>query len=341
MPDASTPQGPQPDPGFESSDAGFRAQLIDRRRRLAALPALRERHDVRSLLREVDAALARLDRGSFGICETCHGSIEEPRLAGDPLTRVCLDCLSDAEQRALERDLELAAVAQRALLPPEHVRAGEWEVAYRYRPLGPVSGDYCDVSRTGASAGAVHFMLGDVSGKGIAASILMAHLQAVFRSLASADLPLADLAGRANRILCQGVVSSSFSTLLLGRLSADGALELCNAGHCPPLLIRQGAITRVDATGLPLGVFRDSQYQTRRFRMERGDSLLLYTDGLSEAVNAGGETYGGERIDAFARGLNGHAAGRVLDACLDDLRAFQGGAAAQDDLTVMIARRGA
>jgi sigma-B regulation protein RsbU (phosphoserine phosphatase) len=167
----------------------------------------------------------------------------------------------------------------------------------------------------------------------------MAHLQAVFRSLASADLPLADLAGRANRILCEGVVSSSFSTLLLGRFSPDGALEICNAGHCPPLLIQRGEVTRVDATGLPLGVFADSQYETRRFRMERGDSLLLYTDGLSEAVNADGDAYGRERIATFARGLIGHAAGCALDDCLDDLQAFQGGAALQDDLTVMLARR--
>ena len=335
MPNTST----APEPGFESSEAWFRAQLVDRRRRLAALPELLERADFRGLIHEVDAALARLDRGSFGTCTACHGSIEGSRLLGDPLTRVCLDCLSDREQRALERDLELAAAAQRALLPKEHVQAGAWEIAHRYRPLGPVSGDYCDVSEPGATDGAVHFVLGDVSGKGIAASILMAHLQAVFRSLASTDLPLADLAARTNRILCAGVVSSSVSTLLLGRLSPAGELEICNAGHCPPLLTHAGEVTPIGATGLPLGLFGDSTYETRHFRLERGDALLLYTDGLSDAINMEGETYGSERVEAFARRLNGDPADRVLDECLDDLRTFQAGATSQDDLTVMFVRR--
>jgi sigma-B regulation protein RsbU (phosphoserine phosphatase) len=335
MPDVSMAS----EPGFESSEAWFRAQLVDRRRRLAALPALREREDFRGLIREVDAALARLDRGSFGACERCHESIEGSRLIGDPLTRFCLDCLTDAQQRALERDLELAAAAQRALLPPEHVQAGAWEVAHRYRPLGLVSGDYCDVLRRAASDGTVHFVLGDVAGKGVAASIPMAHLQAVFRSLASADLPLADLAGRANRIFCEGVASNAYSTLLLGRLSADGLLEICNAGHCPPLLARASAVTRIDATGLPLGVFHDSTYETRCFTLEPGDSLLLYTDGLAEAVDPAGEPYGPERVEAFARRLNGRATARVLDDCLADLAAFQAGASRQDDLTLMIVRR--
>jgi len=337
--DRITPASENARTRFDPSAAWFREQLLDRRRRISAAPLRPEWREAASLIHEIDAALARIDAGGFGHCERCDGTIEQNRLLGDPLTRVCLECLSAAQQRALERDLELAAVAQRALLPPEQVLVGGWEIAHRYRPLGPVSGDYCDALSSHGPDGAVHFVLGDVSGKGFAASILMAHLQAVFRSLVSAAAPLSDLVGRANRILCAGVLPSSFSTLLLGRLLPDGVLEICNAGHCPPLLSRRGEVTAVEATGMPLGLFSEAAYRVERFRLSPGDGALLYTDGLSEATNPAGEPFGVERLEAVARRLNGAPAGEELDRCLDELSAFQGSAALHDDLTVMIIRR--
>ena len=238
MADFSRTPGGGRETGFDPTGSYFREQMVDRRARLAAIPGLQERADFRALLRQVDSALERLDTGTYGTCESCFHPIEARRLLGDPLTQVCLGCLSETQQRALEHDLELAAVVQRALLPAEHVRVGGWEIEHRYQPLGPVSGDYCDVLRPETSNAPAHFILGDVSGKGVSASILMSHLQAVFRSLASLDLSVAGLVERANRIFCEGAVASAFSTLLLGRLAPDGNLELCNAGHCPPLLRR-------------------------------------------------------------------------------------------------------
>jgi sigma-B regulation protein RsbU (phosphoserine phosphatase) len=319
--------------------ASARERLIDRRDRLAAIPGLSQRRDYRALLREVDSALERLDSGTHGTCERCHDPIERQRVLGDPLVRVCLDCLSDAQQRALERDLELAAVVQQALLPAEHVRADGWEIEHRYRPHGPVSGDYCDVLCSDAPDAPIHMILGDVSGKGVSASILMAHLQAVFRSLASLQVPVAELAERANRIFCEGIASNAFSTLLLGRLWPDGTLEMCNAGHCPPLLVRGDEVTPLAATGLPLGLFCESEFRVSRFRLAEGDTLFLYTDGLSEATNGAGEQYGMQRVEAIARRLNGRPAGRALQDCLDDLDVFSGDAASDDDLTVMMVRR--
>ena len=325
--------------GAGSSGAYFREQLLDRRAQLAAIPGLGEREDFRTLLREVDLALERLDTRAYGTCENCHDPIQPRRLLKDPLTRVCLGCLSETQQRALEYDLELAAAVQKALLPPERVRTRGWEIEHRYRPLGPVSGDYCDVLRPDAPDAPMQFVLGDVSGKGVSASILVAHLQAVFRSLASLELPLADLAARANSIFCEATLSNSFSTSLLGRLFPDGTLEICNAGHCPPLLLRGGEATQLAATGLPLGLFCRSAFQVARFRLMKGDALFLYTDGLSEATNRSGEQFGTERVEAIARRLNGQPAGLALEGCLDDLDEFQGGVAREDDLTVMMVRR--
>lgn len=182
-------------------------------------------------------------------------------------------------------------------------------------------------------------MLGDVSGKGVPASILMAHLQAVFRSLASLQLSLAELAQRANHILCTGAVASAYSTLLLGRLWPDGMLELCNAGHCPPLLVRGDHATRIAATGLPLGLFCETRFEVVRHRLSPGDGLFLYTDGLSEAVDALGEHYGLDRIEAFALDHTAAPFDRVLTEWLVDVERFRGGSRPDDDLTVMLVRR--
>ncbi|HXV77358.1 MAG TPA: SpoIIE family protein phosphatase [Candidatus Polarisedimenticolaceae bacterium] len=318
------------------SGAWFREQLLARRRRLADVPRRRE---FEALIGEVDAALERLDRGTFGACERCHDPIEARRLFGDPSTRVCLGCLTDAQQRALERDLESAAAAQRALLPRPLVSVAGWEIAHRYLPFGPVSGDYCDVLRPDPADGTTWFVLGDVAGKGVAASILMGHLQALFRALVTVDPSPAELARRANRILCEGVLAGAFSTLLLGRMRPDGEVEICNAGHEPARLVRRDGVTALGATGLPLGLFGESGYDTVRFRMAAGDCLLLYSDGMSEAVNGRGEAYGAKRLDAFVGRVNGDPAGSVLDQWLDDLDTFCADAARQDDLTVMLVRR--
>ena len=288
------------DRGFEPSGVYIRAQLAERRRRLAAIPAAGLQAEVRDLLREVDSALERLDEGGFGLCDGCHDPIEPPRLLADPLTRVCIGCLSDDQQRALEHDLELASIVQGALLPAEKVHDRGWEIEHRYRPLGPVSGDYCDVIPGRAPGSPAHFILGDVSGKGVSASILMAHLQAVFRALVSLDLPLADLAERANRIFSEGTLSNSYATLLLGRLSAGGRLEICNAGHCPPLLVRGGELMPLPATGLPLGLFTSSTFQVTRFE-------LVKVSPFSGAPSASGWRPQGARspVMAGARALGG------------------------------------
>src|SRR6266567_2405187 len=146
----------------------------------------------------------RLERGTFGLCETCHDTIEAERLLADPLMRFCLDHLTQDEQRALESDLSLAARIQRRLLPEPGVELAGWEVRYHYQPAGMVSGDYCDLLQTNNG---LLFLLGDVSGKGVAASMLMSHLHATFRSLAEAGLPLERMVEDANRIFCESTLA--------------------------------------------------------------------------------------------------------------------------------------
>jgi len=216
-----------------------RTQLASRREKLETVVLLSpNRSYLTSLIQEVDAALSRIDNGTYGLCEECHEPIEADRLAADPLLRLCIDHLTTPQQRALEQDLELAARIQSALLPkPDMVHSG-WRTAYHYQPVGPVSGDYCDLII--AEDGSLFFMLGDVSGKGVAASMLMAHLHAMMRSLTSTGLPLAQIVERASRILCESTLADQYATLVCGRAYKDGIVELCNAGHLPPCWAKTG-----------------------------------------------------------------------------------------------------
>jgi len=319
-----------------------RHQLQERRQRLeAALQAGPREPQFSRLLKEVDEALARVEAGSYGLCEVCHDSIEQDRLMADPMVRFCLDHLTEQEQHDLEQDLQLAARIQRGLLPEKSLYALGWEIHYHYQPAGPVSGDYCDVVRPDGGAGDLYFLLGDVSGKGVSAAILMAHLHATFRSLVATDFSVGQLVERANRVFRESTLSPYFATLVVGRASASGELEICNAGHCPPLVFTDGNVTPVDPTGLPVGAFYSTSFSSRKLKLGKGDTLVLYTDGLTEARNADGTEYGSDRISRVIAGARQLGPEALTTACLTDLAMHLGNAPMVDDLSLMVVRRAA
>ncbi len=319
-------------------DAMLRNQLLARRQRLeTAIPVAPHPQRLEQLLDEVDAALERMDRGTFGLCETCHGPIENDRLLADPLLRNCIDHLSPTEQQTLQRDLHLAFQIQRGLLPGTLPAADGWEMAYHYEAAGPVSGDYCDVIDLGKGTGL--FMVGDITGKGVAASMLMAHLHAIFRSLAPSMRSVTELVAGANRVFCQGTISSYFATLVCGHFNRDGEVEICNAGHCYPLHTGHDGVARLESTGLPLGLFAEGEYGSQKLRLAHGDRLVLYTDGLSESFNGAGEQYGTARLTALLERQGGLPAKELLAAILEDVQGFRSGKPKSDDLTVMTIRR--
>jgi phosphoserine phosphatase RsbU/P len=316
----------------------LRTQLLERRDRLeSAIAEFEETTHLVHLLQEVDAALQRMDTGSYGLCDVCHDPIEQDRLTADPLLRNCLDHLTPHQRRALEQDLDLASQIQNGLLPKQSLSFAGWEVYYHYEAAGPVSGDYCDLVSTGRSD--LFFLLGDVSGKGVAASMLMAHLHAIFRSLITLDLPVSQLVEQANRVFCESTAPEYFATLVCGKASGSGAVEVCNAGHCPPLWVRGDEVTSIEATGLPVGLFCSGQYSVKKIQLAAGDSLLLYTDGLSEARNGSDAEYGIERLSKLAGGCHRFSPQSLIGACLGDLAAFQSGTQKTDDLTLVAVRR--
>jgi sigma-B regulation protein RsbU (phosphoserine phosphatase) len=142
-----------------------RPQLEDRRRRLEAAAGHAATPNVADLLAEVDAALQRIEDGTYGNCEVCHDPIEPERLRADPLMRFCLDHLSEPEMRAHEQDLELATQIQYKLLPPSELSIPGWRTHYYYQAAGPVGGDFCELARLDDGS-ALFFAIGDVAGKG-------------------------------------------------------------------------------------------------------------------------------------------------------------------------------
>jgi len=315
----------------------LRDELIGRRGWLQhAASAPVQTAEVARLLREVDAALGRIDAETYGLCETCHEPIESDRLLADPLTRVCLDHLTPAEARALQQDLDLAARVQRGLLPPREARIDGWEAAHHYQPAGVVSGDYCDLIRT--DNGDAYFLLGDVAGKGVSAAMLMSHLSAMLRTLVSVGLPLSQLMERASRVFCESTLPMHYATLVCGRASASGDIELCNAGHLPPLLVGPRGVATVDATGLPIGMFSVTSFASVTVRLAPGETLLLYSDGLIEAENADGADYGMDRLRAVTAAAP-RTPRALVDACVRDVAAFRGRPQFADDLTLFAVSR--
>ena len=316
----------------------LREQLIDRRQKLEiAASSFSEATEISHLLAEVDAALRRMDLGTYGLCDFCDEPVETERLIANPLTRLCIDHLSPKEQRALEDDLELAARIQTGLLPQPSQKIDGWEIAYHYQPAGIVSGDYCDLISSADQS--LLFVLGDVSGKGVAASMLMAHLQAMFRTLISINLPLEEIVERASRVFCESTLPTHYATLVCGRANTSGGIEICNAGHLPPLLLRKGTLKSIEATGLPLGIFGNEHFSVNRFQMEKGDTLFLYTDGLSETRNGAGSEFGVERLSGLLTENHGLSPKQLLTTCVNEVDAFRITDVVADDLTLMAIQR--
>jgi phosphoserine phosphatase RsbU/P len=328
----------------EVSEPYIREQLEKRRKELNAVvssaPPAVATAPLLELLGEVDSALRRLDDGTYGICTECHDTVEKDRLLADPLVTLCLDHLTSDEQRALERDLELAARVQRGLLPQTNLRHQDWRVHYQYKPAGMVSGDYCDLISPVTADGDLVFLLGDVAGKGVAASLLMTHLHAMFRSLAGVDMALDKLLEMANSVFCRSTIAGQYATLICGRAGQRGEIEIGSAGHLAALVCAKDGVRKVNSTGVPLGMFATSRYTIQCVRMERGDSLLLYTDGISEAVNSSGEEYGAARLSNIASQRHGWVPQELAAACMKDVQTHSGGRKQADDQTLMVIHRG-
>ncbi|MDX1501938.1 MAG: PP2C family protein-serine/threonine phosphatase [Thermoanaerobaculia bacterium] len=317
-------------------EAALRDELAARRGRLVEGAAWDE--ELGDLLRRVDSALSRLAAPPERLCSVCHDPIGADSLAASSSLSICLECLSADERRSLERDLERAHRVQRALLPPVDLRHAGWRGGWLWEPKGAVSGDHVDFVPPRRPEEPAHLLLGDVAGKGVAASLLQSHLHALFRSLLAPGDDLGRLLAAANRRFHAATGARSYATLVAARLHADGTVELANAGHPRPLVADRRGVRPVEGSGVPLGLFEEAEYESRSLKLTEGDTLLLYTDGWTEAESRRGE-FGVGRAAAALRSASDLPLPDLLAACRDEMTAYLGGGERQDDVTLLALRR--
>ena len=252
-----------------------------------------------------------------------------------------LELMQEAlERRRLEEELALARRIQRALLPDSLPALDGWDLHGLNVPSRGVSGDYYEVVERSAGRECV-LMIADVSGKGMAASLLTVSLQALSEGPIEDGLPPEEISARLSRRLFKRTPPEKYATAFLGILeTASGRLRYTNAGHNPPLVIRADlTVAELGPTGVPLGLLAAAPYSAGTIDLAPGDLLVLYTDGIVEAADPDGEEYGLERLKRLcARHRAGTSA--ALAAALDrDLLEFVRGTPFADDRTVVLAKR--
>jgi sigma-B regulation protein RsbU (phosphoserine phosphatase) len=233
-----------------------------------------------------------------------------------------------------EREQEDARAIQRSLLPSSLPCIGPYALAATWRPASGYGGDCYDALTFEGDV--LGLLIADVAGKGLPAALLMSNLQAAVRAFAEGGASPAEVCGKVNRLLCRHMVSGRFVTACYLRLDCrTGALTCANAGHNPPLVLRpSGEIVRLATGGTVLGVFPDITYEERTVPFGAGDRLVLYTDGITEALSPGGEEYGEERLAAASAARAGLPATALTAALFEDVLTFAGGTL-QDDATIM------
>jgi hypothetical protein len=224
---------------------------------------------------------------------------------------------------------------QQALLPKTTPSIPGFEIWLDTTPANDVGGDIVDVLQ--AEDGRFFLLLGDVAGKGLGAALLAARLQATFRALAPDASSLGALGEQLNRIFHRDGPSNRFATAvaLAGR-PAEATLLVLNAGHPPPLLVRRGQATPLTGAGPALGIIPGARYTEHALTLEKGDALVVYSDGVTEAMNPDGDFFGDERLASTLRALAGSPPAEIGRAIQQSVRAFEAGERPHDDLSLIV-----
>lgn len=243
------------------------------------------------------------------------------------------------DQERLERELALASEIQQRFQPTAPPQVMGYELQGISFPCYEIGGDYYDFIKR--DDGRLVIALGDVSGKGTAAALLMSSLHAAIHAQAGSHDSLVATISAVNRYLADNIPANRFITLFYAELDPDsGALSFLNAGHNPPLIVHAaGTVEQLASGGLPLGIKRDAEYREGRTQMQAGDVLVIYSDGVTEANSPTGEEFGPTRLyEVVSRNVDASAAG-IRDRIESALTKFAQGTRAADDITLVIVKR--
>ncbi|HTK69874.1 MAG TPA: PP2C family protein-serine/threonine phosphatase [Candidatus Eisenbacteria bacterium] len=235
------------------------------------------------------------------------------------------------------QELRIAAEIQQALLPPRRRSGSSYEAAGASLPCRTIGGDFFEYFDF--TSGRMGFALGDVAGKGPPAAILAAMVQGILATHAD-EGPAATL-NRVNEALCRRAIEGRFATMAYVVLDPGGMLTSCSAGHNPAVLLRaNGSMERPDRGGLVLGAFDTARYEEEAIALETGDTLVLFSDGVTDAENPVGDQYGEERLLEALAGSDRRSPDEILDRVLASVRAFAAEQPPADDVTVLVIRYG-
>jgi len=243
-------------------------------------------------------------------------------------------------QKAFRKDLEGAKDVQQAFFPPQSFSIPCLSCETFYQPARGIGGDYYDF--LSLSGGRWGIAIGDVSGKGIGAALLMASLQASLRAQAlHPHLDLTALIGDVNRLVYESSPTAFFASLFYAEYEpGTRMLQYVNAGHTPPIIVRsqKGSceLFHLRAKAVPIGMFADTQFEATKFQLAKGDLLVAYTDGITEAANPSGELWGLEKLESLLRSCSRMAPNEIVERILAEVSDFANAEPQRDDVTLVV-----
>ena len=268
-----------------------------------------------------------------------------------PHTRTALDTLANEagvaienarlyretlEKARIEHELKIAAEIQKALLPEGSHTGPFFQSAGTSVQARAIGGDFFDMQDM--PDGQFGFLVGDVAGKGPAAALLTSKILGIFSAFVSVGDSPEQTVDHINKVLTRRQIDARYATLLYGQLSADGKLMFCNAGHNPPLIYGADGLRRIETGGMPVGMFEMAPYSCDTITLKPGDTMVLYSDGVTEAHNVAGEEFGEARLVQVMERYTRGSADVVLDQIINAVKEFAHGAEQYDDVTALVVK---
>jgi sigma-B regulation protein RsbU (phosphoserine phosphatase) len=276
--------------------------------------------------REKGGILAPHTRSALDTLATEAGvAIENARLYRETL-----------EKARIEHELKIAAEIQRALLPEGNHSGAFFEAAGTSVQARSIGGDFFDMQDM--PDGKFGFLVGDVAGKGPAAALLTSKILGIFSAFASVGDSPAELVDHINKVLTRRAIDARYATLLYGQLDATGKLRFSNAGHNPPLIFGADGLRRIESGGMPVGMFEFAPYSGDEVSLKPGDTLVIYSDGVTEAHNVAGEEFGEARLVEVLERYSRGSAAIILEQIINAVQEFALGAEQYDDVTALVVK---
>ena len=297
---------------------------------------------VHACLDFIDDAISKAEAKTLGKCEVCHEVVETKLLEVDYTACVCIEHLSEEERRQLESELELAQDVQKMLLPQEVPNIPGLEISAFSRPAQIVGGDYFDF--VDFSDGLHGLAIADVAGHGVSASLHMASIQALLRTLVPGSKSPAEVMHQVHKLFIHNIRFETFVTFFIGAFdSSTKTLTFSNAGHQPPLVLHKNerkkeSVEMLRPTGAAIGLVEEAKFAEKTIELHEEDLLVLYTDGVTETVNPQNQEFGRERLIKLSKQLINAPVKQVVQEIRQGLEEFSEGKPIADDTTLVICK---